>query len=37
MGWKSLGKVLCGHVTQPGDIKEKPELKQAYDLGRSIV
>ena len=36
IGWKSLGKVLCGWVTQPGDIEGKPELKQAYELGRSI-
>lgn len=36
IGWKSLGKVLCGYVTQPGDIDGKPELEQAYDLGKSI-
>jgi len=36
IGWKSLGKVLCGWVTQPGDIKGKPELEQAYQLGRSL-
>ena len=36
MGWTSLGKVLCGWVTQPGDIAGKPELKEAYDLGYSI-
>ena len=36
IGWESLGKVLCGWVTQPGDIEGKPELKQAYDLGYSI-
>ena len=36
IGWKSLGKVLCGGVTQPGDIEGKPELQQAYELGRSI-
>ena len=36
IGWKSLGKVLCGWVTQPGDIEGKPELQQAYELGRSI-
>lgn len=36
IGWKSLGKVLCGYVTQPGDIDGKPELAQAYDLGKSI-
>ena len=36
IGWKSLGKVLCGWVTQPGDIEGKPELEQARQLGRSI-
>ena len=36
IGWKSLGKILCGHVTQPGDIDGKPELRKAYDLGKSI-
>ena len=36
IGWKSIGKVLCGWVTQPGDIEGKPELKKAYDLGKSI-
>ena len=36
IGWKSLGKVLCGYVTQPGDIEGKPELVQAYELGKSI-
>ena len=36
IGWKSLGKVLCGWVTQPGDIAGKPELTRAYELGRSI-
>lgn len=34
--WKSLGKVLCGGVTEKGDIAGKPELKDAYDLGKSI-
>jgi len=36
IGWKSLGKVLCSYVTQPGDAEGKPELKQAYDLGQAI-
>ena len=36
IGWKSLGKILCGHVTQPGDADGKPELHEAYDLGKSI-
>ena len=34
--WKSLGKILCGFVTHPGDIKDKKELDDAYQLGRSI-
>ncbi|MBQ1403563.1 MAG: flavodoxin family protein [Oscillospiraceae bacterium] len=36
IGWESLGKVLCGWVTQPGDIEGKPELQQAYELGKAI-
>lgn len=36
IGWRSLGKVLCGWVTQPGDIEGKPELREAYELGKSI-
>lgn len=36
MRWKSIGKILCGHVTQPGDTEGKPELKQAFELGKSI-
>ena len=34
--WESLGKILCGYVTQPGDIEGKQELKDAYELGKSI-
>ena len=30
------GKVLCGYVTQPGDIEGKKELNDAYELGKSI-
>lgn len=37
IGWKSLGKVLCGWVTQPGDIEGNPKLQEAYALGKSIV
>ena len=37
IGWKSLGKVLCGGVTQPGDIEGRAELKTAYELGASIL
>lgn len=36
IGWKSLGKILCGHVTQPGDTEGKAEIEQAYELGKSI-
>ena len=36
IGWKSIGKILCGYVTQPGDTKGKPELERAYELGKSI-
>ena len=34
--WSSLGEVLAGGVGQPGDIKGKPELEKAYELGKSI-
>lgn len=36
IGWKSIGKVLCGGVMAVGDIEGKKELKEAYELGRSI-
>ena len=36
LGWKSLGKVLCGGVMAVGDIKDKKELGDAYELGKSI-
>ncbi|MBP3459111.1 MAG: flavodoxin family protein [Lachnospiraceae bacterium] len=36
IGWKSIGKVLCGDVMAVGDIEGKKELKEAYELGRSI-
>lgn len=36
IGWKSLGKVLCGGVMNIGDIEGKAELKDAYELGKSI-
>lgn len=36
IGWKSIGKILCGYVTQPGDTEGKNELKEAYELGRAI-
>lgn len=34
--WENLGHVLAGRSGQIGDIKGKPELQQAYDLGNSI-
>lgn len=34
--WKTLGHVLAGGNGDVGDIAGKPELKQAYELGRSI-
>ena len=36
LGWKSLGKVLCGGVMETGNIDGKPELNKAYELGKSI-
>ena len=36
LGWKSLGKILCGSVMAVGDIEGKKELQDAYELGRSI-
>ena len=34
--WNNLGKVLCGGVAQPGDIKDRPELEEAKKLGASL-
>ena len=34
--WKNLGHVLAGGNMQVGDIADKPELQQAYELGKSI-
>lgn len=36
LGWNSLGKVLCGGVMAVGDIKDRKELADARELGRSI-
>ncbi len=36
LGWKSIGKVLCGGVMAIGDIAGKPELQEACNLGKSI-
>ncbi len=34
--WKNLGHVLAGGNGNAGDIKGKPELQKAYELGKSI-
>ena len=34
--WANLGKVLVGGVHQPGDAEGKPELMEAYELGKSL-
>ena len=34
--WQNLGHVLAGGNGDAGDIDGKPELRAAYDLGRSI-
>jgi len=34
--WKNLGHVLAGGNGHVGDIAGKPELEQAYELGKSI-
>ena len=34
--WKNLGHVLAGGNMDAGDIKGKPEIQAAYDLGKSI-
>lgn len=34
--WKNLGRVLAGGNADAGDIAGKPELRDAYELGRSI-
>lgn len=36
LGWKSLGKVLCGGVMDIGDIKGNTKLEEAYKLGAEI-
>ncbi len=36
LGWKNLGKILCGGVMAIGDIENKKELSDAYNLGKSI-
>lgn len=34
--WENLGHVLAGGNMAAGDIEGKPELKEAYELGKSI-
>lgn len=34
--YQCLGNVLCGYVTQPGNIESKKELDDTYELGKSI-
>ena len=34
--WKNLGHVLSGGNADIGDIKGKPELQKAYEMGKSI-
>lgn len=36
LGWKSVGKVLCGGVMAVGDIEGHKELNDARELGKSI-
>ena len=36
LGWKNLGHVLAGGNLNAGDIEGKPELRQAYELGKSV-
>ena len=34
--WKNLGHVLAGGNMDVGDIRDKPEIQQAFELGKSI-
>lgn len=36
LGWKSIGKVLCGGVMDAGDIEGNEKLQEADSLGASI-
>lgn len=36
LGWRDLGKVLCGGVFDIGDIEGNDKLQDAYKLGESI-
>lgn len=35
--WKNLGHVLAGGNMDAGDVEGKPEVQEAYELGKSIV
>ena len=37
LAWTNIGKVLCGHALVIGDIKDRPELRDAETLGASIL
>lgn len=34
--WENLGHVLAGGNMNVGDIKDKPEIRQVFELGKSI-
>ena len=34
--WKNLGHVLAGGNMNMGDVEGKPQIREAYELGRSI-
>ncbi len=36
LGWTNLGHVLAGGSGDPGDMKERPEFRLAFELGKSI-
>ncbi len=36
IGWKSIGKILCGGVMNIGDIEGNKKLDDAYNLGKAI-
>ena len=37
LGWKDLGYLIAGGVFNIGDIKGKEELKNAFEMGKSIM
>ena len=34
--WKSVGKVLCGNLHGSDNMDGRPEIRQAYELGKNI-